>query len=552
MNTNYTNKYLLFFLIALVFTNTSNADVVSVSLPISEVTVHPETAIVVRQGSITLPQGEHTLTITGLPKNLDPARIRLSSEGSKLILGSIDIQSIHQGETNDALERRLEEELYSFLDQQKMLEDQKATAQSMLTLVQSMTSGGDKGQIRPNIDPSSLTNLFQQLSEHDSSARQAIREAEKSLRELDSFLEQKQHEKNKNREKAAVETRVSVNVRAEADYQGLIALSYPEENAQWEWLYEARLDTKTKELLLFRQVQVSQQTGDSWENVNLTVTTAAATENAQTPELFSSTVDIFEIDEEDKFTPYRPRYTASAPTSVASADLIEEIVVTGSYIKHDEAEVIASQYLVEYAIPGKVSIPSSNQSKILPIDQKSFSVDLVARTVPSLDTNAYLEASFDYLGKIPIQTGELQLYRDNAYVGEGYLPAILPTKNIRVPFGKDDLIKVEIRQQSESDNENRSFGRKNLEDIHFNIQVSNFHQDPIFVEVLERVPVARNEKIDIEYHKDATPFDEFDIDGLKGVNLWKIKTLPAEMSLIQYRLKITYPRNTELEFDEDY
>lgn len=536
-------KRFLCVLPTVVFSAATIADDFEVNFPITAVTVHPETAIVTRQQAVSIPAGNHRLIITGLPDDIDPARFRLSAANQDLVLGNIDVQSVHQGQTGDVTEQRLEDDLFALLDQKQQLDDDIATAQSTLNFINSLASGGDKAQVKPTFDASTINALLNNLNENSDTARKTIREKNAELRPLNRQIEQKRFELQQHKERPVIESRVIVNVRAERAYQNNLALTYPEENAWWEWLYEARLDTETGKLNLFRQVSVNQSTGEPWENVDLTITTANLSESTQLPVLVGQTVDIYQP---------RVRFKQAEPLASAApmADSVEmqEIVVTGSMIKSEPADIIASQYLVEYKIPGKINIPSSDQDKIVPVDQHSFDVDLIARTAPYIDTNAYLQATINYAGDYPMQRGELQLYRDGAYIGESYLPSLLPGSENRIGFGLDELVKVEVRQQEEEDLSNRSLGRDNIEEIHYDIELTSFHKEPITLEVIDRIPVSLNGKIDVEYNNDATPFDEFDIDGKKGLNLWRVTAMPSEKTSLKYWLSVSYPKESALDF----
>lgn len=546
-------KTFLLLLAHIVIADIALADDVDLALPIAEVIIHPDMAIVTRSNHIQIPAGESVLVIAGLPQNLDPARLQISADSSGITLGSVDLKEVHLGELANDSEKRVQQELTILEDERRTLEDEIDNSKNVLTLLNHFSSGADSSKFKLNVDGNGIDTIVSGLLRNGGQARETIRTASIGLRQIDQKIEQKQFEKKQLGKNLRRESVVRVNVKSDSGYRGKFALSYPEFRAGWEWAYEARLNTKQKDLELFRQVIVTQSTGDDWEEVKLKVTTAPATEEAQLPELQSATVDIYPSVEEIVVTAQRSRGSLrNLPEFRANGEEIEEIVVTGSRIRNSQADIISSQYLLEFQIPGTVNVKSDGQEKILPIDVKQFDVDLVARTFPELDANAYLEARFTLEDSSPIGQGQLQMYRDGAYVGEGSLSSILPLEKASIAFGKDELVRVEMRLQPRETEKSRSFGRKNMEDIYYLIDITNFHQNAIPVEVIARTPVPLNGKVEVKLDKTTTPFDEHDIEGTTGINLWRLMAEPRQKATINYRLAIFYPQNTELEFDEGY
>src|SRR5690606_3421703 len=126
-----------------------------------------------------------------------------------------------------------------------------------------------------------------------------------------------------------------------------LAVTYPSADASWQWLYEARLDTETGYLQLNRQASVTQSSGEDWSEVALTVSTGRSDQSTEAPDPGSLLVDIYDPDQAN-----RGVRMSAAPVA---ADSVEQVVVTGSFL-NSEAVVAASRYLVDYEIPGQVSI----------------------------------------------------------------------------------------------------------------------------------------------------------------------------------------------------
>ncbi|GAB1256582.1 mucoidy inhibitor MuiA family protein [Aurantivibrio plasticivorans] len=518
----------------------SIAEVISVELPVTAVKVHPSSAVITREKSIRFPAGEHQLEIKGLPKGIQPSQLRLSIQSDRITLGSIDIAQSHKGDLINDKERRLLNERRALEDKKQELNDAKATAQAKLDLIQSLSKGGNNSTMKPSINGSEFTTLLSSVESGSRSAREAIRDANIAIRSLNQDLAQNQYALNQVKTEQVVTSTATANLRISEETTTSTALVYSHKNAYWEWLYEARLDTDSKTISLFRQANVVQNTGEDWKDINLMLTTANSQVENTTPELNSLYAD---------FDGANYSYEREKKGAIAVAnDTIEEVVVTGSYIKTDPAEVVASQYLVEFKIPGATTIYSGGRDKILPIDEQNFGIDLIARTVPEEDPSAFLEARFTYARELPVQQAEMQLYRDNAFIGETELAAMLPGDDIRIPFGVDERIRIEKRTGQENSRDGGVIRRSNIRENKTRYEITSFHDKNVPIEVVSRVPVSKNSKIEVDILDDATPATENSLNGKAGILMWARDLKPQQKEIIQHYFSVTYPKDAELEF----
>lgn len=542
-------KHLLF--VTLISTVTSvQANDISLSTTIEAVTVHPRSAIITRQGQAQLPAGTHRIIVEGLPANLDPARLQFSINNANVRLGSMELNQIHHGDYTEAAERLLRDELQTLQDQRKAVSDSIDTANLQLQLLVSLATGGSNGSIKPSVNGSELANLLNTLSENSTQSRQKIRNATIELRDTDKAIEQKQFELNQVATRRKMQTQLIVNLQMDQAVTAPVAIVYPQSNTYWRWLYEARLDTAKKQLAYNRQVSVVQNTGEDWTDVSLTITTTDNRRQTQTPNLNSVFLDIA--------TPFIPQQSSARELqknelmNFDTSPMLEEMVVTASRMQRNEATVIASQYLVDYQIPGRVTVLANQQDKVLHVDNKTFDVDLVSRAVPEIDKSVYLEARFTYETDIPMQPGRVQMYRDGAFIGEGQSPALLPDQDIRLPFGSDERISVQVFDESEESKEGGVFSRSSIEQSRTRFEITSYHPQPMDVEILSRIPVSRNAKIDVEIADGATAANESDVDGKSGILMWELEAQPQQTHNIKHYVDISYPKDTELSFEEEY
>lgn len=533
------NVTALFIAISSIALQNAAADDIELTLPIDAVTVYSSGAEVTRKMVVNLPAGEHRLIFGNLPAGIDSDRLRLQINNAAVRLGGLQLEEIHEGALVSPQEQALQTELDLLLDTRLEISDEVASAQTQLTLLDSLAAGGGAGQQAP-IGAADLSATLEVLATSGNAAREVIRNANRRLRDLDRQIEQKRFELAQVGTRQQVSNALTVSIAVSTAISTPVLMTYPVQRAGWRWLYEARLDTEAGFLELHRQASISQSSGENWDSVALTVATGATGGNTAAPALNSLLVDF-----------YRPqanlRRESQGISSAPQFDAVEEVTVTGSYIR-SSAGVVASQYAVNFEIPGRVTIAADSQEHMLPIDQRGVDVDITTRAFPEFDPSAYLEAVFMHEDTVPMQAGEMQLYRDGTFIGSRSVDAFMPQEKVRLPFGKDERIRIVVLSDAEESRDGGVIRRAVVEDRRVRYAITSFHPEAVALEVLARIPVPGNDAISVSIDRQSTPFDETDIEGNTGVNLWNVEAKPGETVELRHYYSISYPQDSQLQF----
>jgi uncharacterized protein (TIGR02231 family) len=511
---------------------------IAAELHIDRVTVYRQGAIVTRAGAVNIPEGVQRMAIKGLPAGIEAKSLHVAVEGSNVHLGGIEIAKINEGKFVSEAERELRRKIDENADQRGAVQDEIATSQTQLKLLESLASNPAGSPTKATVDSANLASVLVTMSTSAAAARKRIREANTQLRTLDRDLETLKADLAKVATQSKQSTEVYVALDAGISSTPIVTLSYAIEEAGWQWIYQARLDSSKKQISLERQGQVEQASGEDWRNVELTLTTAQPSEDAATPKVGSLFLNLREPAMAQTSAPR----AMAAPALSRSADL-QEVVATS---RKQSAQVLATDYLAEYRIPARVSLLANREPRLYPIAEDAFDVDLVARVVPGIRHTAYLEARFKYGKDVPIESGELQLYRDGAFVGEAQSNVFLPGADVRVPFGADERIRVTVHDEQAQSAQSGLITKQISQETRQRFEITNFHPSPIVVEVIDRVPVSNNADVHVETLKGATEPTTTDLDGKTGVLLWKFEAQPQKTVAIHQYYSVRYPRDRAL------
>ncbi len=518
---------------------------------IDHVRVYREGALVTRVAEVTVPAGSHRLIFRGLPADVDAKTLQVTVGDAGVLLGAIEVVAINEANFVSEPERELRRRIEEVGDQEAVLKDEVATAQNQLKLLDSLAANPAGSPNKAVVDAANLTAVLGTMATGESAARKRVRDANLQLRTVVRQLEQLNADLAKVATASKQSTEVRAAVLAGAPVTTGAAVSYKVAEAGWEWIYQARLDTAKQHLVLERQGAVAQETGEDWKNVELTLTTALPAGDLKTPVLGSLFVDLQPPPAPPAAVAAqrRDRLINSPLAAAESASTLQEVAVTGA--RRQNADVASTEYIADYHVPSRISLLADRQARLFPIGANAFEVGLVARVVPSVSHEAHLEAVFKYSEALPIEAGKLELYRDGAYVGEADTPAFLPGADVRVPFGVDERIRVTVREEPTQSGQTGLINRQSVKEVRQRFDITNYHPTAIAVEVVDRIPISKNENVHVEILKGATEPTVKDLDGKAGVWLWKLEPPPQQTVTLHQAFAVQYPAGRQLEDSTD-
>ncbi len=514
--------------------------------PITAVRVTPQGAVVTRSAAVRVDGGEHSLVIEGLPAGLDMSRLVLSLGDDRVRMGSLRARRVSgaalTGESHQALQDELEELLY----RRGQIDDRVAAAESQLKLVESLTQGRVESSVASAED---FAALMAQLNESSHAARISIRDEQREGARLDLQIQRQRELLDRFYQQSRHSQLAVISIAVPEAMELGFSASYPVQGARWNWSYEARLDTQRSFLEITRQVVVTQQTGESWTDVALTISTSAPQSRVAPPAHLDQLVSLRSKD--DVLQRHAKSMAAAAARNAqpaaAMGGIMEESVASDSFLI-SSVQTTGSAFQVDYRIPGVVSVPFGDDQQLFAIDKRGLAVDLLAMSRPLRDPYVYLEARFSAEDDFPIQAGHMQFYRDGNYIGSWHIDEIFPGEETRLPFGVDERIRVRVAADEEASDGGGTFRRTAVESVRKRILITSFHSEVKEIDVLASVPISQSDDIEVDFDDDGTQPTERDVRGNRGEVRWRRSLEPNREQTIKHFYSIRYPKDEQLNY----
>jgi uncharacterized protein (TIGR02231 family) len=185
-------------------------------------------------------------------------------------------------------------------------------------------------------------------------------------------------------------------------------------------------------------------------------------------------------------------------------------------------------------------VPSTGEPKRVQIDTAELDPALMVRTVPKRDQKAYLYAKVTIARGSPILPGQVALFRDGTFVGNGKLPQLSPGEEYELGFGADDHVRVRHAVAEEKRSETGIISTSKTDLRNFRITLKNLHERAIPVAVIDQIPVSQNADIKIELIGKTAP-SKRDLDDKRGILAWELKLEPDEERLVDFGYRVTWP-----------
>jgi uncharacterized protein (TIGR02231 family) len=554
-------RLLISFSLLVVCVVAATAAEIKGSSQIDAVTVYPSGAEVVRAARIRLERGDHTVLFADLPAEAVAGSIRVEGKASAgLEIGSVDTRVVSVARGDDATaaseRRRIEDAIEKLKDEKSVLSASVQAADAQKRLIDNLTRlpGAPvpaNGAPAPQPD---WGQLFELIGKRAAEAQKTILDTEIKVREVERQIRDLEGKLASLAPSQQARTEVKVALEAQEALEADMVIRYQVRNASWTPFYDARLAAGNRaqapKLQLVRRGAIKQRTGEPWENVALALSTARPAAGTAAPVLVPMTID---------FEPERPAVAQYASPPAQAQRRSVQVQPSGNAVADEEAnearledravrrqarekaasvEVQAFQAL--YAISGRTTVPETGETKRVQIDAMELEPTLVVRSVPKRGEKAYLYAKITTARGAPLLPGQVALFRDAIFVGNGSLPLLAPEEEHELGFGVDDSVRVRHALAEEKRGETGIISTSKTDARSYRISVKNQHERAIQVSVLDQVPASQHADIIVELTGKSPP-SRRDVDNKRGVLAWDMKLEPNEERVIEFGYRAAWP-----------
>ncbi|QQB38303.1 mucoidy inhibitor MuiA family protein [Achromobacter deleyi] len=520
---------------------------------IGAVTVYQDRAVVTRAASSDLAAGEHELVLEKLPASLQENSLQVSAKSSgQATLLDVRVRDAFQADTANERVKQLEDQIRKIEGQQAALDDEAAVLDNQRELVAMMQRGATepaKDGPRPTLDE---LKAIQALSADTLSRTLAgLRRVAEQRDDLERQLSAAQGELGQlqgqlNRRTKTVTLRVNLARAGKLD----LNVSYAVAGARWTPSYDARLRPADRSVDLGYFGVIRQNTGEDWNNVKLTLSTARPALGGGAPKLNPWIIDVAAppppmpapVAAAAPAMRPEPRARQSPKAAYAEAAAADMAPVLEE-AKVSTAEVQSEATSASFQIRTPATLPSDNSTQRVAIASAKLPATLQYQSTPALREAAFLTALANNNTEYPFLAGTLNTFLEDAFVAASSMKSVMPGEKVELALGADDGISIK-RQLVNRFTESTGFsGNGKRVTYEYKITVKNNKATKEQVNFKDRLPISRNEKIEVKLLSPAERDIKREDDG---VLVWNWEMEPGKSRDAVLKFSVDYPGDIDV------
>ena len=547
---------------------------------VDRVTVYPQGAAVTRAIHRDLGQGLWEIRVTGLPKGIDPrrlqARVRTGdapTDGAPRLLG-VEYEEVPgmafagspegtqlAGALEDA-RRRLR---HAAEDRDQLAQQAARIEEVAVRAVSDATALGGTAKADPARALEQLAWVEAQRTSLLAESRALGERIEATEREIAALEATVAQRGSADRVERSAVMRMAVPTACPLD----LDLTYVVDSAAWRPAYAIRAAGDRSGTVIEYDAVVAQATGEPWDNVKVSLSTAEpadATEPREVQPVWVDAAPEARWDAAGAAGGMSRAKAGSRPRGVSSAR--RGLVGGGSGAPDDDesmaeriremaadADVQASGIAATFEVPRRVTVPSdgkrTQRTRIASIEP---SVRFVHVAQPLVDEAVYLRGDMANTSAFQLLPGTAQVYMGGDLIGDTRMPSVAPKSEFKVFFGPDRAVGVRREVLSKVLGSAGLFAGSNAVTWKYRATIDNGTGRELDLELVDRRPMSRDAKIEVKVADLSAPLskDPSYADGAQksGILRWDLKVPPAARGdaalALTWTVQATYPKDVQV------
>jgi uncharacterized protein (TIGR02231 family) len=360
-----------------------------------------------------------------------------------------------------------------------------------------------------------------------------------------------------------------------------VRLSYLVGKCEWSPAYTFRAGGDRTQIRVECNGVIQQMSGEDWDGVQLTLSTASLDLSASGPGLAAFSVTLSKEDAPMPLNPgeltarldaVRERLDAAvalhrgAPGPADKAKL--DWALNAAANEFQGLELMSGRDLVStlqstetdltggpslsYAVARPVRLASRPDQQMVQIFQTTFESQFYHVATPVLTRHVFREVEATNSSEQDLLAGPMSVYLDDQFVGRGAIPTIARGQMFTLGIGVDPQLRA--RRELADKTESMQGGNRKL-DFKYRLIIENYKDEPAKVRIIDRLPNSGDSaqiRVTLAEMKDALSDDAIYLrrQRPKGILRWEIevpgRAVRDKARILAYEFSVEFDHNFQL------
>ena len=513
------------------------------TLPIRDVTVYEDRALVTRAGDVPVPGGPSRVVLGGIPAAIQVASLRASIE-RKTGVRVVSVSTRTEERTTAARDtvRSAEEAVEELERSLARLHAKDAMLVAQEKMLRRYEAVAGRGLAEQATLGTLQDGALEQVTAFFPGRAAAIAESRRRVSEEVKQLEEKLEDASAGLQKVSTRQAktvrfVTVDIAADAAATVPLALSYLVGDCGWQPRYDARLRAGT--LRVTYQGEVRQKSGEDWTGVTMALSTARPALGAQRPRLLPLRMSTVVSG------PNTQRGVRGVLLAVPGLGQADDATDGAPHIPpapgaEGDETVSDSGTSVVFRVPGQADVPSDGRAHRVVVARFADPAPRLGyETVPKLMRYVYRRCDSSNQCEFPMLAGAVDIWRESGFVGTSHTDFVAPGRKLSLSLGIDENLKVK-RVLDKRLSTTRAVSGKRVHRRAYDIELANYRSEATEVVVREHIPVSDVAEVTVRLDPRTTPTDN--LDAKRGFLTWKVTLEPDQKQRLHLEYEATVPK----------
>jgi uncharacterized protein (TIGR02231 family) len=524
---------LLFATIVSLHQTTLNAQTTQ-KLKIEQATVFLHGAQLVSTAKVRINKGETELLFTNVAGDINSQSLTVNAGNGVAVESAVFQNNYLVTETLSPKAKEIKDSIELLTEDRLAMANKISVLNEQLTVLQGnrKVGGDDTG-----LSVAELTKLLDLISAKMEGLLTQKNKLEKAQKKTDDRIvllnKQLDEEKRKGFQPGG---QLLVKLYAKEATTNEVVISYTVPNAGWVPGYDIRVDELSKPAGLYYKANIYQNSGVTWENVRLSLSTGDPQEGVQAPVMMPWYLEFFTPPVMK--TAYNRALGApmAADAELKTIDGVQVQSGMSEYVTVDNAGISTT-----FDIDLPYTIPNDGKQHMVAIKKYELVASYRYYAAPKLDKDVFLQAQVTNWEDLNLIPGKSSIFFEGTYVGEGYIDVRNTTDTLTFSLGRDKKIVVK-REQDKKLRSVKSIGSNIKESFAYTINVRNTRKDNIDLVLQDQLPVSNDKDIMVEDKETGAA----ELNETTGMMLWKMQLKPNDQGTVKFGYTVKYPKGKQI------
>lgn len=538
-------KTLLVFLLTIAcFLQSSFGSETRLSSDVKSVKVYFKGAEVVRIAKTNLAKGTTLLIFSDIADEIEPSSIQFAASKGVDVLSVSHVVNTQKAIAENTLINKMRDSISLLNDFIKAIEIQNSvmtTEENILNSNQKIAStqnGVNRAELLKilELNRKRLTEI--QTEKYNNAKK--LNDIRKSLADLNNRIDKELAglPKAKGEIRVIISTANAMTANFEFKYLARVA--------GWIPFYDIKTDGPQSVAHLIYKAEIAQNTGEIWNNIKLTLSSANPQYGIDLPMMNNEYVGFVPKPKTVKeiYTSDRKLYMKNSMTAGAPMVMNDEGYGEGGSKPVQsslDATFNENEVAFEFEIPLQYSIPNDGEGRIVSMKDYELNMRYEYFAIPKLDGSVFLTGIASDWKRLNILPGFANMFYGDNYTGKAFLNPSAKDDSLRFSFGRDKRILVE-RKLVNDFNKKSFLGSTQKQTFSYEFTVNNTQSTTITIKIIDQIPISKDEQIKVETEELSGGIP----DTFSGRVEWKFILKPNESKNLRFIYSITSPKSREI------